>query len=114
MLEIGCGVGRVAAEVAPICKKLICTDVSENMLAFARQRTQSQANVEFYSINGWDLAPITDQSVDVVYCTIVFMHLEEWERYNYICEAKRILKPGGRLYVDNFNLGSEEGWKVFI
>jgi SAM-dependent methyltransferase len=44
---------------------------------------------------------------------VVFMHLETWDRYNYVLEAARVLRPGGRLYVDNVNLCSEEGWAVF-
>ena len=114
VLEIGCGIARMASVLAPICKRWIGTDVSENMLDFARKRTQHYSNVEFFSINGWDLSPIPEESLDLVYCTVVFMHLDEWERYNYICEAKRVLRPGGRLYVDNFNLRSNDGWKVFM
>ena len=114
VLEIGCGIGRMAPALAPICKKWIGTDVSENMLDFARKRTSLYPNVEFISINGWDLSPIQELTVDIVYCTVVFMHLDEWERYNYICEAWRVLRPGGRLYVDNFNLRSQDGWKVFM
>lgn len=41
------------------------------------------------------------------------MHLDEWDRYNYIVEGMRVLKPGGRILVDNFNLLSEEGWALF-
>ena len=114
VLEIGCGVGRMAPVLGPICQRWIGTDVSENMLKFARNRTLQLPNVEFVALNGWDLAPISSESVDLVYCTVVFMHIDEWERYNYICEAKRVLRPGGRLYVDNFSLTSEEGWKFFM
>jgi len=42
---------------------------------------------------------------------VVFMHLESWDRYNYISEAFRALRPGGRIYVDNINLCSDGGWK---
>ena len=113
VLEIGAGVGRVGAVVAPLCNKWIGTDVSENMVKYIRQRLAALPNVEAVVINGYDLAPIPSELVDVVYCTVVFMHLEEWERYGYIAEGFRVLKPGGRILVDNVNLASDGGWKFF-
>ena len=32
------------------------------------------------------------------------MHLDEWDRYEYVKEAYRVLKPGGRVYFDNFSI----------
>lgn len=114
ILEIGAGIGRVAQVIAPLCKKWIGTDVSENMLKHAKKRLSNFKNIELTNTNGWDLKQIPSESVDMVYSTVVFMHLDEWERYNYICEGMRILKPGGRIYVDNFNLLSKMGWELFI
>ncbi|MEE4190792.1 MAG: class I SAM-dependent methyltransferase [Halieaceae bacterium] len=114
ILEIGCGVGRMARTLSPLCKRWIGADVSENMLDHARSRTTDLDNVDYQSLNGWDLSGIEDDSIDMVYCTVVFMHLDEWDRFNYICEAKRVLRPGGRLYVDNYNLLSAEGWDFFM
>lgn len=112
-LEIGCGVGRVGKFLAPKVKRWIGCDVSENMLGHARQRLAGLNNVELVPISGYDLRPIPDASVDVVYCTVVFMHLQEWDRYAYVKEAYRVLRPGGRFFCDNANLDSEDGWKMF-
>jgi ubiquinone/menaquinone biosynthesis C-methylase UbiE len=114
VLEIGAGVGRVGAELAPLCKRWIGADVSENMLSYLHERLREHANVEAVSLNGWDLSPIDSESVDVVYATVVFMHLDDWDRYGYIREGLRVLKPGGRMYVDNTNLLSEPGWERFL
>jgi SAM-dependent methyltransferase len=114
MLEIGCGVGRVGRELAPLIRHWIGTDVSDNMLAHAANRLADLPNVELVTINGTDLQPVPDAHVDAVYCTVVFMHLEEWDRYSYVREALRVLKPGGRFYCDNANLDSDEGWQVFL
>ena len=113
ILEIGCGIGRVGQVLAPRCKQWIGCDVSPNMLAYAKQRLAGFDNVRLVELSGFDLQPIASASVDLVYCTVVFMHLEEWDRYNYIAEAQRVLRPGGRIFVDNFNLCSDEGWAVF-
>jgi SAM-dependent methyltransferase len=52
-------------------------------------------------------------SFDLVYCTVVFMHLLPWDRYRYVEEAFRVLRPGGSCYFDNVPLDSDHGWKVF-
>jgi len=113
VLEIGCGIGRVGKFVAPLCQKWIGCDVASNMLALAAERLKDLSNVELVEISGYNLSGVPDASVDVVYCTVVFMHLESWDRYNYISEAFRVLRAGGRIYVDNINLCSDGGWKVF-
>jgi len=88
-------------------------DVSSNMLRLAGRRLLGLENVKLQEISGYDLQPIPDDSVDVVYTTVVFMHLEEWDRYNYVREARRVLRPGGRFYCDNVDLASKAGWAVF-
>jgi SAM-dependent methyltransferase len=113
VLEIGAGVGRVGAVLAPLCREWIGVDVSENMVRHIKRRLAGFSNVRAIATNGFDLSPILSESVDVVYCTVVFMHLDEWERYGYIAEGFRVLKPNGRMLVDNVNLLSDEGWAFF-
>jgi ubiquinone/menaquinone biosynthesis C-methylase UbiE len=113
VLEIGCGTGRIGIKLAPRCGHWIGSDVSQNMLRHAQDTLRLQTNVSFVHLNGTDLHGIADQSVNVAYCSGVFMHLDEWDRYRYVVEARRVLKPGGRLYIDNFNLRSAEGWALF-
>ncbi len=113
ILEIGAGVGRVGAVLAPICKEWIGVDVSENMVQHMQRRLRGYRNVRAIATSGFDLAPIASSSVDMAYCTVVFMHLDEWERYSYVAEAFRVLKPGGRFVVDNVNLLGDDGWAMF-
>jgi len=113
VLEIGCGVGRVGRVLSPFVKEWIGCDVSANMLRLAGRRLLGLENVRLQEISGYDLTPLADASVDVVYTTVVFMHLEEWDRYGYVLEAMRVLREGGRFYCDNVDLASPAGWRVF-
>lgn len=114
VFEIGCGAGRVGRFLAPMCRHWTGGDVSPNMRHFAAQALADLPNVSTVALNGYDLSGVADRSMDVVYCTGVFMHLDEWERYRYVLDARRVLRPGGRLYVDNFNLLEPEGWALFM
>lgn len=113
ILEIGAGVGRVGAALAPRCRQWIGADVSPHMVQHMQRRLAALPNAAAIEISGYDLAPVASGTIDLAYCTVVFMHLDEWDRFNYVAEAMRVLRPGGRLLIDNFNLCSDEGWAMF-
>ena len=112
-LEIGCGVGRVGLGLAPLVRKWTGCDSSTNMVKHARNTLAALTNVEVLETSGYDLKPLPDASFDLVYCTVVLMHLEGFDRYRYIREAWRVLKPGGRFFCDNTNLLTDDGWAQF-
>ena len=112
-LEIGCGVDRVGSALAPRISKWIGADISANMLAHTSRRLQGHTNVQLVELSDDGLTGVPDDSVDLVYCTVVFMHLYEWDRYTYVKEAFRVLRPGGRLYCDNVDITSTLGWTMF-
>lgn len=113
VLEIGCGTGRIGRCLAPRCKEWVGSDVSANMLSYAKRDLSHLPNVSLIRLNGYDLDNIESESFDAVYCSAVFMHLDEWDRYRYVTEAKRVLRPGGRAFFDNYNLLGDAGWRFF-
>jgi len=113
VVEIGCGVGRVGKALAPLVKSWTGCDASGEMVRFAAARLQDLPNAKAMEISGHDLQPLADASIDVVYSTVVFMHLDEWDRFRYVQEAFRVLKPGGRFWCDNISITTENGWKYF-
>lgn len=113
ILEIGCGVGRVGKVLSQQCFHWIGTDISGEMLRHAARRLADRPNVTLVELHTVGLSEIFDCTIDVAYCTIVFMHLLEWDRFRYVQDMYRVLRPGGRCYFDNVPLDTEHGWRVF-
>jgi ubiquinone/menaquinone biosynthesis C-methylase UbiE len=111
VLEMGCGVARIGKLLAPHCKKWIGVDISENMLNVAQQRLSDLNNVEFHALKRNDLSAIADNSIDKIYTVAVFCHLDKEDLFNYLREFYRILKPGGVIYAETWNMASDIGWK---
>ena len=112
VLEIGSGVGRIGLAIAPRCRTWTAADRSQNMLSHARARLDGVPNAKFVHLKDGGLRGIADASIDVVYCTNVLPHLDAVERWRYVQDAHRVLRPGGRLYIDTVLLDSPEGWTM--
>ena len=71
-------------------------DVSVEMLRHAKAAFAAAAvtNVAFVHLNGATSPASPRRLVDVVYCTGVFMHLDEWDRYRYVAEASACSEAG--------------------
>jgi ubiquinone/menaquinone biosynthesis C-methylase UbiE len=113
VLEIGCGIARVGKSLSRECLHWFGADISGGMLGHAAERLRERPNTTLVELATVGLQEFPAGAFDLVYCTIVFMHLLEWDRYRYVQEAFRVLRPGGRCYFDNFHLGSATGWELF-
>jgi ubiquinone/menaquinone biosynthesis C-methylase UbiE len=92
-LEIGCGTGTTALRLAPSVSRLIATDVSNEMIAIARERATAQTcqNVEF-SVATAEHAPGPDGAYDAV-LAFNLLHLIA-DRPSALARVHRLLKPG--------------------
>jgi ubiquinone/menaquinone biosynthesis C-methylase UbiE len=112
VLEIGCGVGRVGWAMAPRCRTWTGCDISGNMISHTRRRLAKFHNIRLIHLRRCDLDQIEEASVDVVYCTNALIHMDQKERFQYVLDAYRILRPQGRLYIDTIALDSRQGWHM--
>jgi SAM-dependent methyltransferase len=113
VLELGCGVGRIGREIAPNIAHWEGSDISGNMLKVARERLAAHANVGLTELTRTSLQPLADASFDKAYCVAVFIHMDKEDFYLYLEDLARVLKPGGLLYFDAWNVTSRVGWRRF-
>lgn len=114
VLEFGCGVGRIGRELAPLCRSWTGSDISKNMLLYASERLGQLGNIQLKQLQGEGLSEFADSSFDVVYCTNMLSHLDEMDRWFYVQDAFRVLRPGGRLFIDTIDIESDKGWAMFL
>ena len=112
LVDVGCGSGRLAFQLTSI-KNLIYlgTDVVPALLAHAKQLTQ-QPQWRFELTDGVRI-PCASESADYVCFFSVFTHLRHEETYKYLEEAKRVLKPGGRVVFSVLEFLIFSHWAVF-
>jgi ubiquinone/menaquinone biosynthesis C-methylase UbiE len=100
LMEIGCGPGFYACQLAERFHNISITGVdrSETQLERARERADALglSNCRFQRINALDLS-CADAKFDVVIASRLFTILPEQNRV--IAEMYRVLKPGGRCFI---------------
>jgi len=114
VVDIGCGIGRVARYMAPKCKLLWAVDVSERMLRMAASRLDEHTNVRYARCADTRIPDIEDGSVDFVYAILVLQHLEREDAFLMLREIRRILRPGGSAFLTFPNLLSDVYLQSFI
>ena len=97
-LEIGCGPGRLMLPMTRHFSEVQGVDISEEMVALARERLSHIPAAHAQVTSGADLGMFADCYFDYVYSYIVFQHIPDRDIVlNYLREAQRVLKPGGVL-----------------
>jgi SAM-dependent methyltransferase len=94
-LEIGCGTGAFARELARRCRRVVALDLSTEMIRVARSRSTQFDNLEFElaDVMRWEF-PLSH--FDFICSIATLHHLEQRELFVKMRDA---LKPGGVLVV---------------
>ncbi len=98
LLDLGGGTGELANHL-PKNVEVIVADPSEAMLKKGRQKNFNQ-QVKFELAEGADL-PFADQTFDYITISDALHHFRQVE--TALSEAGRVLKPGGKLYILEFD-----------
>jgi ubiquinone/menaquinone biosynthesis C-methylase UbiE len=94
-LDAACGTGRHSEYLAQRGHRVVGVDVTEEMLAVARQKVPSAA----FHRAALDSLPVADTSVDLVVCALALSHIADLQRA--LTEFRRVLRPGGSLVISD-------------
>jgi SAM-dependent methyltransferase len=109
VLELGCGGGKFSAHLRERSRKLVCADISADMLARARAHVGEGDDIAFTQLNGRDFTGVPDASIDFIYSYDVLLHLQPQNVFSYLRDARRVLRPGGVFMLHAINLASPGG-----
>ncbi len=91
VVDVGCGTGRVVDDLAGRGIKAIGVDISEQMIAVARQRFPNRD----FRLAAAESLPFEDDVLDRYRAERLYQHLKDPVRA--LAEARRVLAPGGRI-----------------
>ena len=95
-LEIGCGPGRLMRPMARYFAEIHGVDVSDEMIARAKEKLADIPNAFPHATDGASLSLFPDESFEFLYSYAVFQHIPSREVvYHYLREIHRVLKVGG-------------------
>jgi SAM-dependent methyltransferase len=105
VLDLGCGIGRVAASLTVRVRSVLGLDVSQAMIDEARRRGTAP-NLRFAVSSGADLAPVPTAAFDLVLAVDSFPYLMQAGQAlaeRHVADAARILRAGGALAILNLS-----------
>lgn len=106
LLDIGCGIGRVAQALAAKVAEITGIDIAPGMIAAARQRCAGLPNVILLPTSGRDLAPFAAASFDLVLAVDAMPYVYragEALVAVHFAEVARVLRPGGDFVILNLS-----------
>ena len=80
-------------------KKVYGVDISPDAISYAKENWNAD-NIEFKVGSALDI-PFLDNTFDEISAFEVFEHLNDWKKF--LSEIKRVLKPGGLVYISTPN-----------
>jgi ubiquinone/menaquinone biosynthesis C-methylase UbiE len=115
VIDVACGTGLAsfaAARAVGSRGRVLGVDLSERMVAAARQRAAALPQVQFMRSDGEALDALPDASFDVALCALGLMYMPAPERA--LREMARVLRPGGRIALAVWGERAHCGWAPLL
>ncbi len=112
VIDVGCGSGRLSYQLRDYLQgKYIGLDIIEELFKYAESICE-RPDWNFYQAPGLSI-PERDNSADFICFFSVFTHLLHEETYMYLEEAKRVIKPDGKIIFSFLEFKIPSHWWIF-
>jgi len=110
VLDLGCGTGRLYHLFKDFQGvEYVGVDQSEGQIEVAKEDFPEAR----HKVAEMTELPFGEGEFDIIYCIATFHHLpDEVSRIKSLEEMKRVLKPGGKIIMTNWNLYSKSASKM--
>lgn len=100
VVDIGAGTGLLSLRAARIAETVLAVDYSHPMLErlLERARADGLGNIRALTADMREI-PLEDECAHVVVSSYAFHHLPDADKEVALAEARRLLRPGGRIVV---------------
>lgn len=112
VVDLAAGHGRNSAKLIEYASKLIVMDIQPGNVEVCRKRFEGNLNVTSTICSGYDLSPLPDESVTLVYSFDAMVHFNPDVVQSYLNDTYRTLKPGGRGFFHHSNFTGGKDWKT--
>lgn len=115
VLELGVGGGRTAALLAARCHRLVCADVSLEMLSRVRARDlRPPGGIAFIKLDGAGLDGVPDAVADAFFCYDTMVHMAPEDIFAYLVALPRVLCGPRLCILHHAEMLSELGFQKFL
>jgi len=107
VVDLGCGSGLLVPFIAPRVRDYLGVDFSEEFIRIANRKLEAEPfpNVRFLCAAVQDIAQECAGTFDVAFALDLAEHVYDDAWVAFLCAARQLLHPGGRLYLHTPNAG---------
>ncbi len=112
LIDVGCGAGRLAKPLSAYLRgPYLGTEIVAELRDYGRDLA-ARPDWRFELVEGLTIPEEPDRA-DMICFFSVFTHLLHEQTYMYLEEAKRVVKPGGKIVFSFLEFAEPAHWDVF-
>lgn len=111
-VDLAAGHGRNSVILSTLAERLTIMDIQPGNIEVCKRRFAGSQNIEFLVNNGFDMQPVRDADVTLVYCFDAMVHFDSDVVRSYLRDTRRVLAPGGRGFFHHSNYTGGRDWRT--